>query len=115
MSDTRSAFGFDQSERRETIPDLIRQLTEQGAHLAQQQANLVQAEIRSGIQDMKAAGGAMARVAAEWSRGRAHGHLAGKVHGGWAGAAGRDQTGETGFMDGAWRRAGPAFRWHGGL
>ena len=63
MSDTRSAFGFDQSERRETIPDLIRQLTEQGAHLAQQQANLVQAEIRSGVSDMKAAGGAMAGAA----------------------------------------------------
>src|SRR5215218_9386683 len=63
MSDTRGAFGFDQSERRETIPDLIRQLTEQGAHLAQQQANLVQAEIRTGVNDMKAAGGAMAGAA----------------------------------------------------
>ena len=63
MSDTRSAFGFEQSERRDTIPDLIRQLTEQGAHLAQQQANLVQAEIRSGVNDMKAAAGAMAGAA----------------------------------------------------
>jgi Putative Actinobacterial Holin-X, holin superfamily III len=63
MSDTRSAFGFDQSERRDNIPDLIRQLTEQGSHLAQQQANLVQAEIRSGITDMKEAAGAMAGAA----------------------------------------------------
>jgi hypothetical protein len=63
MSDTRSAFGFEQSERRDTIPDLIRQLTEQGTHLAQQQANLVQAEIRSGVNDMKAAAGAMAGAA----------------------------------------------------
>jgi Putative Actinobacterial Holin-X, holin superfamily III len=63
VSDTRSAFGFEQSERRETIPDLLRQLTEQGAHLAQQQANLVQAEIRSGITDMKEAAGAMAGAA----------------------------------------------------
>jgi len=63
MSDTRSAFGFEQSERRETIPDLIRQLTEQGAHLAQHQASLVQAEIRSGVTDMKDAAGAMAGAA----------------------------------------------------
>ena len=34
MSDTRSAFGFDPAERKETIPDLVRQLTEQGSHLA---------------------------------------------------------------------------------
>ena len=63
MSDTRSAFGFDQSDRRETIPDLIRQLTEQAAHLAQQQANLVQAEIRHGMDDLKQAAGAMAGAA----------------------------------------------------
>ena len=63
MSDTRGAFGFDQSERRENIPDLIRQITEQGAHLAQQQANLVQAEIRSGVTDLKEAAGAMAGAA----------------------------------------------------
>lgn len=63
MSDTRGAFGFDQSERRESIPDLVRQLTEQGTHLAQQQANLVQAEIRSGVTDLKEAAGAMAGAA----------------------------------------------------
>lgn len=64
MSDTRSAFGFEQREqRREDIPDLVRQLTEQGSHLAQQQMNLVQAEIRSGVNDIKTAGGAMAGAA----------------------------------------------------
>ena len=63
MSDTRGAFCFDQSERRESIPDLVRQLTEQGTHLAQQQANLVQAEIRSGVTDLKEAAGAMAGAA----------------------------------------------------
>ncbi|HKH27837.1 MAG TPA: phage holin family protein [Sphingomicrobium sp.] len=63
MSDTRGAFGFDQSERRESIPDLVRQLTEQGTHLAQQQANLVQAEIRSGVTDLREAAGAMAGAA----------------------------------------------------
>ena len=63
MSDTRGAFGFDQSERRESIPDLVRQLTEQGTHLAQQQANLVQAEIRSGVTDLKEAAGALAGAA----------------------------------------------------
>jgi hypothetical protein len=63
MSDTRGAFGFDQSERREGIPDLVRQLTEQGTRVAQQQANLVQAEIRSGVTDLKEAAGAMAGAA----------------------------------------------------
>src|ERR671921_2394105 len=63
MSDTKSPFGFDQAEGRETIPDLLRQLTEQGTHLAEQQANLVQAEIRSGVNDIKEAAGAMAGAA----------------------------------------------------
>jgi hypothetical protein len=63
MSDTRSAFGFDQPERREDIPALVRQLTEQGSHLAQQHANLIQAEIRSGVNDVKQAAGAMAGAA----------------------------------------------------
>ena len=61
--DTRSAFGFDRSERREDIPGLLRQLTEQGSHLAQQHANLIQAEIRWGVHDIKAAAGAMAGAA----------------------------------------------------
>ncbi len=37
----------------ETIVDLIRQFTRQGAHLAEQQMNLVQAEVREGVDDLK--------------------------------------------------------------
>ena len=43
--------------------DLIRQLTRQGAHLAQEQVNLVQAEMREGINDIKQAIGAYAGAA----------------------------------------------------
>ena len=63
MSDTRSAFGFDQAGRKESIPDLVRQLTEQGSHLAQQQVSLVQAEVRDSINDLKVGAGAMAGAA----------------------------------------------------
>ena len=63
MSDTRSAFGFDPAERKETIPDLVRQLTEQGSHLAQQQVSLVQAEVRDSINDLRVGAGAMAGAA----------------------------------------------------
>lgn len=38
-----------------SVVDLIGQLTNQGAHLAQQQVNLVQAELREGIDDLKVA------------------------------------------------------------
>jgi len=63
MSDTRNVFGFDQTERKDSIPDLFRQLTEQGAHLAQQQVSLVQAEVRDSINDLKVGAGAMAGAA----------------------------------------------------
>jgi hypothetical protein len=63
MSDTRSAFGFDPAERKETIPDLVRRLTEQGSHLAQQQVSLVQAEVRDSINDLRVGAGAMAGAA----------------------------------------------------
>lgn len=63
MSDTRNAFGFDQAERKESIPDLVRQLTEQGSHLAQQQVSLVQAEVRDSINGLKVGAGAMAGAA----------------------------------------------------
>ena len=63
MSDTRNVFGFDQAGRNESIPDLIRQLTEQGSHLAQQQVSLVQAEVRDSINDLKVGAGAMAGAA----------------------------------------------------
>ena len=63
MSDTRSAFGFDPAEREDSIPDLIRQLTQQGSHLAQQQVSLVQAEVRDAVNDLKVGAGAMAGAA----------------------------------------------------
>ncbi len=45
------------------IVDLLRQLTEQGSHLAQQQVDLMQAEIKSSIADLKLAIGAVAGAA----------------------------------------------------
>jgi hypothetical protein len=59
MSDTKNVFGFDQAGRKDSIPDLVRQLTEQGTHLAQQQVSLVQAEVRDSINDLKVGAGVM--------------------------------------------------------
>ena len=67
----RSAFGFRDGERAspqretgdESIPELLRRLTDQGSHLAQQQAKLVEAEVRSSLNDLKEAAGAMAGAA----------------------------------------------------
>lgn len=39
--------------------DLVRQLTQQGAHLAQEQVHLMQAEVREAVTDVKQAVGAM--------------------------------------------------------
>ena len=47
----------------EGIVDLLRQLAEQGSHLAQQQVELVQTEVKSSIDDLKLAIGAMAGAA----------------------------------------------------
>ena len=58
-----AAFNLRERERDESIPDLIRRLTDQGSHLAHQQAELIQAEVRSAINDMKEAVGAMAGAA----------------------------------------------------
>src|SRR3546814_12256616 len=41
------------------IVGLLQHLTSQGTHLAQEQVKLVQAEVRAGIDDLKAAIGAM--------------------------------------------------------
>lgn len=60
-AETGSAFRFEGKD--EGIGDLLRRLTDQGSHLAQQQAALIQAEVRSGIDDLKAAAGAMAGAA----------------------------------------------------
>jgi hypothetical protein len=43
----------------DSLLDLLRQLTQQGAHLAEQQLSLLQAEVREGADDVKASVGAM--------------------------------------------------------
>jgi len=64
MSDTRSPFNFrPAADGQESIPDLLRQLADQGSHLAQQQVSLVQAEVRESVNDLKLAVGAMAGAA----------------------------------------------------
>ena len=59
----RSAFDFREREGDESIAGLLRRLTDQGTHLAQQQAHLIQAEVRSSVNDLKEAIGAMAGAA----------------------------------------------------
>ena len=59
----RSAFSFSERGGDESIPDLLRRLADQGSHLAQQQAKLVEAEVRSSVNDLKQAAGAMAGAA----------------------------------------------------
>lgn len=63
MSDDKSPFSFRQVEDNESIPQLLRELAEQGSHLAQQQVQLVQAEVRESVSDLKLALGAMAGAA----------------------------------------------------
>jgi hypothetical protein len=52
-----------QSGSGDNLADLIRQLTHQGTHLAEQQLNLVRAEMRESAAEAKAATGAMAGAA----------------------------------------------------
>jgi hypothetical protein len=59
----RSAFRFESPEHDETIPGLVRRLADEGSHLAEQQMKLVEAEVRSGIDDLKQSAGAMAGAA----------------------------------------------------
>lgn len=59
----RSAFNFRAREDEAGIPELLRRLADQGSQLAEQQAQLVKAEIRSSVQDLKQAAGAMAGAA----------------------------------------------------
>ena len=59
----RSAFNFGDEKSDESIPALLRRLADQGSHLAQQQAKLVEAEVRSSVNDLKEAAGAMAGAA----------------------------------------------------
>lgn len=69
---TRQQEGFTQDSLRqpesehgagENIADLIRQLTGQGTHLAEQQLNLVKAEVRESVGEVKTAVGSMAGAA----------------------------------------------------
>ena len=45
------------------VIDLVKRLTDQGAHLAQQQAALIQTEVQTSIDDLKMAIGSMAGAA----------------------------------------------------
>jgi hypothetical protein len=47
----------------ENLADLVRQLTHQGTHLAEQQLNLVKAEVRESANEVKTAVGSMAGAA----------------------------------------------------
>lgn len=47
----------------ENLVDLIRQLTQQGSHLAEQELALVKAEVRESVTEVKTAAGAMAGAA----------------------------------------------------
>ena len=47
----------------ENLSDLIRQFTQQGSHLAEQQLNLVKAEVRESVGEVKTAVGSMAGAA----------------------------------------------------
>ena len=58
-----SAFNFSERQDSESIPDLLRDLVQQGGHLAEQQTKLVQAEMRSAVGEMKESVGAMAGAA----------------------------------------------------
>lgn len=59
----KSAFDFDNRPADEGIGDLVRKLASQGTQLAEQQAELMRAELRSSVEDIKQAAGAMAGAA----------------------------------------------------
>lgn len=61
--DTKTAFKFREADENQSVSSLVRELADQASHLAQQQANLLQAEVRASINDLKVAAGAMAGAA----------------------------------------------------
>ena len=63
MSDNRQGTGFNHPLDQDTIPTLLRNLADQGSHLAQQQANLIKAEVNDSVSGLKLAVGAMAGAA----------------------------------------------------
>lgn len=60
--ESKSPFRFSDADK-ESIPDLVRQLAGEASHLAQQQASLLQAEVKASVNELKAAAGAMAGAA----------------------------------------------------
>lgn len=60
--DESSAFNFNQRDD-ESLTGLVTELAHQGGHLAEQQARLVEAEVRSAITDLKESIAAMAGAA----------------------------------------------------
>ena len=57
MSDPRSPKSYDEGREpgNANVVDLLGRLTSQGAHLAQEQIALIQAEVREGVADIRAA------------------------------------------------------------
>jgi hypothetical protein len=60
---TKPAFAFEERSSGEDIPSLLRRLVDQGTHLAEKQAELVRAEVRESVEDVKMAAGAFAGAA----------------------------------------------------
>lgn len=58
-----SAFNFDQRPEKDSIAGLLKELTEQASHLAQQQGKLVEAEVHSAVTDLEESIAAMAGAA----------------------------------------------------
>jgi hypothetical protein len=58
-----TASGQAPNQREEGVGELLSRLTQQGAHLAQEQVSLVQAEMREGVADIKEAVGALVGAA----------------------------------------------------
>jgi hypothetical protein len=63
MTDDKSAFRFEERQEADSIPALLKQLADQGGHLAQQQLDLVQAEVKASEADLGQVIGAMAGAA----------------------------------------------------
>src|SRR4051812_45792645 len=63
MSENKSAFTFGERQEADSIPDLLKQLADQSGHLAQQQLDLIQAEVKASVADLGQAIGAMAGAA----------------------------------------------------
>jgi hypothetical protein len=63
MDDIREGVRHKQTEGGDTVVSLLRQLTEQGTHLAHQQAELIRAEVSESVNNVKQGVGSMAGAA----------------------------------------------------